>query len=53
MDKQPKGMSNNHRGRAKVIIKSFVKIFWGVSNHWNGIKTGMDWNGIEHYGIAK
>ena len=29
----------------------------GVSNHWNGIRTGLDWNGMrdgmERYGIAK
>ena len=25
----------------------------GVSNHWNGVRTGLDWNGMERYGIAK
>ena len=20
---------------------------WGVSNHWIGIRTGMEWNGLE------
>ena len=25
----------------------------GVSNHWNGIRTGLDWTGMEQYGIVK
>ena len=25
----------------------------GVSSHWNGIRTGLECNGIEQYGIAK
>ena len=25
----------------------------GVSNHWNEIRTGLDWNGIEQYGLVK
>ena len=28
----------NHKGGASVT---------GISNHWNGIRTGLDWNGME------
>ena len=24
-----------------------VLVFWGVSNHWNGIRIGLKWNGME------
>ena len=24
-------------------------ISFGASNHWNGIKTGLKWNGMERY----
>ena len=35
-----------HCGRWVVYKKRTVKRCKGVSNHWNGIRTGLDWNGM-------
>ena len=37
----------------KVTMHEYKTIVMGISNHWNGIRTGLDWNGMEQYGIAK
>ena len=35
------------------FLEKSLALATGVSNHWNGIRTGLDWNGMERYGIAK
>ena len=30
---------------SKALCLCMVPIHMGVSNHWNGIRTGLEWNG--------
>ena len=35
-------------GRLKPSLGLFgLAMIQGVSNHWNGIRTGLDWTGME------